>query len=544
MKSHLPSTDALPRCDVVVLHPDGGLADLLQEALGDAAVQHEPGLDGGLVRLRTPRPGGAVGVVLLDLGPVPRDEVPRVLGAVMAADPRAQIVVTRARGSLEAWAASTRLWVHRQSERPRADDARALVSLVTRARKRWELQRLWEPAPDEDAGAAAARRDARQDAARRVLRVVEGQLHGPLADLADRLAAAALDPDSGPLTQLAGEAARLVDKLDVVRELCRLDLGQEAPVMAVFALPRLVSEVLARRREAALGWSGTLAVSRLPDAPTHVHGAEKVIRRALSELVGNAMRAGGGVSVGVDLRERHDGGFIARFSVDDAGSGIPEGELEGAWARYTGLGAPGEEPGDGVGLAVARALVEAARGRCGVMSAVGQGSTFWFELPVAAARRRGANATLPMLVVEDDPVNTLVVRRILEREGFRVETTDDPLDAVRRVQEGRYALVLMDVHLAGTDGLELTRQIREREAGGAWRTEIVALSAAVTDDTPACCLRAGMDGFQPKPIQRALLVALATAALGRAEARVAAEAEAGPGASLEDGSATRGAPTG
>lgn len=529
LNSHLPIGTPPPGLpEVIVVHPDARLAELLREAIRDASVRHEPGLDGGLVRLRSAA-AAPVAVVVLDLGSVPREEVTRVLETVMAADAGAQLVVTRTRGALDDAGANARLWIHRRGERGRGDDDAAVVSLVARARKRWDLQRLWRPSDARAEDAPAPAGDARRESARRVLRVVDGQLHDPLTSLAERLAEAVDYPETAPLAELARDAKRLVEKLEAVRELCRLDLGHEPPVPATFALARLLGEVLVHGRRVAADRPVALHIGRLPDAPTHVFGPENVVRRALTELVENAVRyaGGGGVSLAVDLREKHGGGLIARFSVDDAGPGIAEDELERAWTRYARLGTAAGEPGEGIGLAVVRELVDSAGGRCGAMSAVGVGSTFWFELPVKATLGTDEATTLPVLVVEDDPVNTLVVRRILEREGFRVESTDDPQDAVRRVLEARYALVLMDVYLTGADGIELTRRIREGEPRGGWRTEIVALTAAVTDDTPVRCLRAGMDGFQPKPIRRPALVALAAAALKRAEARIAAaEAEA------------------
>ena len=130
---------------------------------------------------------------------------------------------------------------------------------------------------------------------------------------------------------------------------------------------------------------------------------------------------------------------------------------------------------------------------------------------------------LAILVAEDNEINALLARSLLTRLGHRPTIATNGEAAVDAWLSARaagepYAIVLMDVHMPGVDGIEATRRIREAEAGGA-RTPIVALTANAFEEDREACIAAGMDGFLTKPLDRErLATALATAAEAKAMA--------------------------
>ncbi len=138
------------------------------------------------------------------------------------------------------------------------------------------------------------------------------------------------------------------------------------------------------------------------------------------------------------------------------------------------------------------------------------------EMPTVAAKGRPKG--LAILVAEDNEINALLARSLLTRLGHRptlATNGDAAVDAwlsARNAGEP-YALVLMDVHMPGTDGIEATRRIRATEADGA-RTPIVALTANAFEEDRDACLAAGMDGFLTKPLDRERLAAALAAAAG------------------------------
>jgi PAS domain S-box-containing protein len=117
-----------------------------------------------------------------------------------------------------------------------------------------------------------------------------------------------------------------------------------------------------------------------------------------------------------------------------------------------------------------------------------------------------ARSSLHILLAEDNPINMLLIRELLRRRGHRITEVTNGNAAVQAVMEGRYDLLLTDIHMPGMDGVEATRAIRAAEARGeSPRTPIVALTADVLESGRDSCLEAGMDGFLTKPVDPAEL---------------------------------------
>jgi CheY-like chemotaxis protein len=121
-----------------------------------------------------------------------------------------------------------------------------------------------------------------------------------------------------------------------------------------------------------------------------------------------------------------------------------------------------------------------------------------------------------VLVVEDNRINQVVARKLLERLGCSVEVASDGGSAIELVAAHPYDLVFMDCQMPGIDGYAATRAIREREAAGGGRTTIVALTAQALEADRERCLAARMDDYLAKPLQLDALVSLLAARLGGA----------------------------
>ncbi|MFH1279774.1 MAG: response regulator [Candidatus Eisenbacteria bacterium] len=132
--------------------------------------------------------------------------------------------------------------------------------------------------------------------------------------------------------------------------------------------------------------------------------------------------------------------------------------------------------------------------------------------PRKAARR------LRILLAEDNPVNQLVARRILEKEGHELDVRCNGQEAVKGLEKGNYDLVLMDVTMPVMDGYEATREIREREKEKGGHVPIIAMTARAIKGDREKCLESGMDGYISKPIRPDLLIETITEILGGREA--------------------------
>jgi len=128
--------------------------------------------------------------------------------------------------------------------------------------------------------------------------------------------------------------------------------------------------------------------------------------------------------------------------------------------------------------------------------------------PASPNPRRGALQGLRVLLAEDDPVNRMIARTVVERLGGAVETTADGRAALAALRRGGFDLALIDMRMPEMDGLGVARAVRElHDAAGA--VPMIALTANATEEDRRLCLDAGMDAFLPKPLEADALIAAA-----------------------------------
>jgi PAS domain S-box-containing protein len=241
------------------------------------------------------------------------------------------------------------------------------------------------------------------------------------------------------------------------------------------------------------------------------------LRQALFNLMGNAVKFTheGRVTARMSVRGA-DGERRLRFEIEDTGVGIPAEARPRLFGRFQQAddSATRQFGGTGLGLAITRHLAHMMGGEVGYDSVEGQGSTFWLEvvapqavrpmpvIPTDGERLEGLN----VLVVEDNPANRMIVRKILEGLGAVVELAEDGAAGVAAARRSAPTVILMDVQMPGMDGLEATRRIRALP-GPAAHAPIIALTANVLEHQRQTYLNSGMDGVVGKPIGPAALLA-------------------------------------
>lgn len=263
------------------------------------------------------------------------------------------------------------------------------------------------------------------------------------------------------------------------------------------------------------------------ELPGVIYGDQQRLRQVLVNLVGNAVKftEQGGISikVGRDVSGQGSGDYLPlHFRVQDNGIGIPADQQKmifESFIRDNNL-IP-KYGGTGLGLAIAKRLVEMMGGNIWCESEVGKGSTFHFtvrflrqrvgeRLPdntiqaIAPAQCR----QLHVLIVEDDAGNQLLAQLLLEELGHRITAVTTGKEALRKLSENDFDLVLMDVHIPEMDGLEATRQIRNPASPVRNHAiPIIAMTASAMKIDEEACIQAGMNEYISKPMLPHQLVA-------------------------------------
>jgi signal transduction histidine kinase/ActR/RegA family two-component response regulator len=328
-------------------------------------------------------------------------------------------------------------------------------------------------------------------------------------------------PLDGNQRHLALTAVRsgesLLQIVNDILDFSKLEAGALATERISFSPGTLTQEVCSLLGPGARERGLDLRLTLADDLPPYVSGDPHRIRQVLLNLVGNAIKFTESGHVTVRVRpKRQRAGFI-RFDVEDSGIGIPSDRIPHLFEPFVQGDASTTRRfgGTGLGLVIARRLTRLMGGDLYVVSGVGTGSRFTFHLPlpvtaapapIETTSSRPRSVAGRILLVEDNAVNRMVARRMLERQGVEVVEAADGKIAIDLLEEQTFDAVLMDCDMPVLDGYEATRQIRAKEhAEGTLRLPIIALTASVLPDDRERCLRCGMDDHVAKPIHGTLL---------------------------------------
>lgn len=326
--------------------------------------------------------------------------------------------------------------------------------------------------------------------------------------------------ERGYVDRIATASDALLAVINDILDYSKLEAGAIEMEPRPFS-PRILAEGAAAIVETQCRLKGlTLDVRIDPDLPDSLTGDEGRLRQVVLNFLSNAAKftAKGGVTLTMGGAHSTDGALRLRVAVTDTGIGIPAEKLAQVFDRFSQADASTTRVygGTGLGLAISRRLIGCMGGELGVDSEPGKGSTFWFEVDLAASAGAAVETaageasdalTGRILVADDAPANRELVTAILGGLGLTVDAVCDGAEAVQAMQTGAYDLVLMDVHMPVMDGLTATREIRRMQAGAGDRTPILALTANVQSDQVERCREAGMDDHLAKPIQIPALIA-------------------------------------
>ncbi len=347
-------------------------------------------------------------------------------------------------------------------------------------------------------------------------------MNGVLGAL-ELLRRSSLDPDQRRLVRTASSSgASLMAILNDVLDHSKIEAGKLTLVDAPLSLHVMALSVISLFRGNAEAKGLQLSLEIDPEVENWVIGDAQRLKQVLLNLVGNAIKftEHGEVLLRLGPLPAADTRACVLFEVRDSGIGIEPDEIEGLFQPFHQIDGTRSRRrgGTGLGLAISQRIVEAMGGHIDVKSRPGFGSRFRFSLALerdpASVHAAPADSALGgldgvtslmgvVLVVEDNDVNRMIAREVLQSLGLNVLEAIDGMDALEKLARNSVDVVLMDCQMPVMDGYAATRELRKREARlGLPRVPVLALTADAFEEDAERSREAGMDGHLAKPYTR------------------------------------------
>ena len=333
--------------------------------------------------------------------------------------------------------------------------------------------------------------------------------------------------------QAAGQT--LLGLINDVLDFSKIESGELVLEVVDFELSSVFEQTRSLLASSAAEKGITLSVQIDDELPERVVGDPTRLGQVLSNLMSNAVKftSHGSVVVRAVAEGTDSDDVRLRVLVEDTGIGVPPEQQERLFEPFRQADASTTRTfgGTGLGLAICHQLVGALGGELGVISAPGEGSTFWFtaRLGRADAVHNGAQCLLPartvaampersghILVVEDNDINQMVALGMLEMLGYTAEIAESGDEAVAKASTRQYDAILMDLQMPRMDGYAASRLIRSEEAPGR-RVPIIAMTASAIEGERERCTAAGMDDFLSKPVNSDRVAAVLGSHVGSTE---------------------------
>lgn len=315
----------------------------------------------------------------------------------------------------------------------------------------------------------------------------------------------------------------LMALLNDIVDLSKVEAGKLEITPAPTRLRRMIEDIRSLWEPIAEEKGIAFGVCVADQVPDHLLMDEHRVKQCLSNMLSNAIKFTdkGSVDLRVSAAREQSGTYRFDFEVSDSGIGIsdaaakklflPFDQLDTSIARRFG--------GAGLGLAISRQLAQLMNGDLSMKSKLGEGSTFKVTVRVPLAGKQDGPGDcieqdlvnedqlmgMRVLVVEDNPVNLMVVKGHLKTLELEFDHAGNGVECLTRLATSTYDFVLLDVHMPVMDGIEAISRIRA--SGESWHdVPVIALTADAMSSDRARLLGLGMDGYASKPISRTDLV--------------------------------------
>jgi len=303
----------------------------------------------------------------------------------------------------------------------------------------------------------------------------------------------------------------LTNFINDILEINKIDSSKAQVENISFNLKLLLENIQNSLKELASENNNYFSLEIDSHIPDYLIGDPTKLSQILMNLINNALKFthNGSVTVTSKLISLEDQKAFIYFEVKDSGIGIPEDKLETVFDSFSqgSVGINRKYGGTGLGLTIVKKLVEILGGEIKLDSKVKKGSSFSFELllkvskkPLKIIKNLNKNnydnlKSKKILVVEDNKINQMVSKKMLENKGVICEIVDNGEEAIEIAKSNKFDMILMDVHLPGINGTIATKKIREFDT----TTPVIALTAISLNENRKMLLSFGMNDVITKP---------------------------------------------
>lgn len=330
-----------------------------------------------------------------------------------------------------------------------------------------------------------------------------------------------IEPEQKELLQdLDFSAHHLLRILNDILDLTRIRENRLQFKAVDFELPKFLNNLFRLLFESAEEKGIDFITDLDNKIPTFANGDPDRLGQIILNIAGNAIKFTEEGSVGINIRvlSKKTEQLRIQFEVVDTGIGIPKENLERIFELFSqsDAGVNRKYGGSGLGLPIAKSLIEQFGGTLEVESTVGLGSTFRFTIQLERAKgtepvpveqkvspikeQKVSGKPLEILLVEDNVMNQKVASRNLDKFGFQTHITTNGQEALDALDQRNFDLILMDINMPIMDGIETTRRIRASQTRYK-DIKIMAWTASVLNEDTQAILEAGMDDFISKPFR-------------------------------------------
>jgi PAS domain S-box-containing protein len=326
-------------------------------------------------------------------------------------------------------------------------------------------------------------------------------------------------------------AVRLLTIINDVLDFSKLEAGRFELERRPFSLRGMLSDVLRPMEPTARRKNLELRTTVAAEVPATVVGDQNKLMQVLTNLVGNSLKftRTGVVEVRIGRQPGEEGADSDRllFEVSDTGPGIVPAYQARVFESFTQADSSHSRRfgGTGLGLSISKGLVELMGGRIWFETEPGRGTRFSFTVPLVSLESSGMvdsreeEPTLRpddgalegdgwrILVAEDEYINKILIRTLLQQAGYHVTVVQNGREAVDAWRGGVFDCILMDIQMPFMDGYEAVARIRAQEREGD-HVPVIAMTAHAMSGDRRKCLQAGMDDYLAKPIDGRVVLAL------------------------------------